>query len=180
MHQAFQLTPGTRDVRAVDRGFILFAGHRRSAHGTLLRHAPRLLAAGAPFWNWPDDLRNHIARPFHLHPVALTKILGDDEVFVVERRQFHYHAADLHRLELRVRIQRPGSTDIDPDLQQPGLRDVGGELARDRPARLAPADDAQLLLKAQRIDFDDAAIDTEVQLAPDSVLQVVRPLLDFG
>src|SRR6267143_1929114 len=130
MHEALQLPTRTRDVRAVDRGLILVARYRRSTDRAVVRHSPRLLAAGALFGDRRDDLRNHLAGPLHLHPVALTKILGDDEILVVQCRQLHDHSADLDRLELGVWIQRAGSTDIDLDFEQSGFGDVRGESSR--------------------------------------------------
>jgi len=59
------------------------------------------------------------------------------------------------------------------------LGDVGREFARDCPPRLAPSDDSQLFLECQRIDFDHPTVDREVELAPDLVLEIVRPLLDL-
>ncbi len=180
MHEALQLPTRTRDVRAVDRGLILIARYRCSTHRAVVRHSPRFLAAGALVRDRRDDLRNHLAGPLHLHPIALTKILGDDEILVVQCRQLHDHAADLDRLELSVWIQRAGSTYVDLDFEQSGFGDIRGKFSRDRPSRLASADDAHLFLKAERIHFDDAAVDGEVQLASDLVLQLVRPLLDLG
>ena len=98
----------------------------------------------------------------------------------MQRRQLHDHAADLDRLQHRERIDRAGASDIHLNVQQLCLGNVRRELAGDRPARLAPADDPQLFLQAQRIYFHHAAVDGEVQLAPNFVLEIVSPLLDFG
>ena len=146
VHETLELATGTRDVRAVDRGLVLFAGRRSAAHRAVRGHPPGLLAAGAPVGNRSDDLRNHVAGSLHLHPVALSQVLADDQVFVVERRQLHDHAADLDGLELRVRIERAGATHVDLDRKQSRLGDVRRELARDRPPRLAPSHDAELFL----------------------------------
>ena len=168
------------DVGTIDRGLVFLSRQRRPAHRALLRHPPRLLGARSLLRNRGDDLGNHLASALHLHPIADAQVLGDDKVLVVQRRQLHYHSADLHRLQNRERIDRAGASHIHLDVQQPRLGDVGRELAGDCPARLAPADDTQLLLQAQRIDFHHTAVDRKVQLAPNFVLEIVGPLFDFG
>jgi len=55
----------------------------------------------------------------------------------------------------------------------------GANLRAICPPRLASPDDAQLLLESQRIDFYDPAVDREVELAPDLVLEIVRPFFDL-
>ena len=96
----------------------------------------------------------------------------------MQRRELDGRAADLHRLEHRERIQHPGAADVHLNVVEPRLGDVRRELSRDRPARLATADDAQLVLQRERVDFHDAAIDREVELRADLRLDVVRPLRD--
>ena len=67
----------------------------------------------------------------------------------MERRQLDDHSADLHRLKYGVRIERPGPPDVDSDVQQSRLTDVGRKFPGDCPARLAPSDHTQLVLKPQ-------------------------------
>jgi hypothetical protein len=98
----------------------------------------------------------------------------------VQRRQLDDHAPDLYRFQNGKGIHRPRTADVYLDRQQSRFGDVGSELACDRPTWLAPADDAQLLLKCQRIDFHHATVDREVQITSDFVLEIVRPLLHFG
>src|SRR6185503_757205 len=69
--------------------------------------------------------------------------------------------------------------DVHLDRQKLRLGDVGSEFASDRPPRLASTDDAKLLLEPERIDLHHAAVDREVQLGPDLVLESVRPRLDL-
>src|SRR5439155_20237419 len=105
------------------------------------------------------------------------QILLPDEVEIVERRHAYRSAADLHRVELGEGVQRARASDVDADPQQLRLGDIRRELARDRPARLAPADRAQLLLEGQRIHFHDAPVDAEVERGPHVVLDDPGPAL---
>src|SRR5205809_4019 len=78
MHQAFQLSPWTHDVRTVNRRLVFLARNGRSTDGTFLWHPPRPLVPGPPLRNRRDDLRYHFASALHLHPVADAQVLGDD------------------------------------------------------------------------------------------------------
>ena len=112
-----------------------------------------------------DHLRNHLAGALHLHPVAHAQVLLPDQRLVVQRGQPHRGAADLHRLEHGERVERAGAPDVHLDVEQPRVGDVGRELARDRPARLASAHHAQLVLQRQRVHLHHAAVDGEVERA---------------
>jgi len=93
-----------------------------------------------------ENLRDHVARALHLHEVADAQILLVNQLLIVQRRELHRRAADLHRLEDRVRVERTRAPDVHLDAQEPRDRDVRRELSRDGPTRLAPADRAELLL----------------------------------
>ena len=89
-----------------------------------------------------------------------------DQVLVMQRGELDGRAADLHRLEHRVRIERRRCVHVHFEfLEQRRLRDVGRELARDRPARLASADYTELVLQRERVDLHHAAVDGEVERA---------------
>ncbi len=180
MNQAFELPSRAGDVGTIDRRFVFLACGQSAAGRTALRHAPRLFVTGPSLRNRSDDLWDHVARPLHLDPIADTEILGDDEILVVQRRQLDDYASDFHRFQHGEGIHRPCTADVDLYRQQSRLGDVGSEFAGDCPPRLAPADDAQLLLKGERIDFYHATVDREVEIIPYFVLEIVRPLLYFG
>ena len=110
----------------------------------------------------PDDLGDHLAGADDLDLVALADVLGGDQLLVVQRRAGDRHAATSHRLQLGVRVERAGAAHVDLDLEQAGHGDVGRELPRDGPARLAAADHAQLVVKREIIDLHHHAVDLEV------------------
>jgi hypothetical protein len=99
-----------------------------------------------------DHLRDHLARALDLHAVADPQVLVGDEREVVQRRQLHRRAADLHRLQHGERVDRAGAADVHLDVEQRRLGDVGRELARHRPTRLA-SHVAQLGLQPQGSTF---------------------------
>ena len=76
------------------------------------------VAAWIPFalaGHGPTTSRNHVAGAPHDHDVADADILAPDIVLVVQRRAADRDAADLHRLEHRIRIERARAADVDPD-----------------------------------------------------------------
>ena len=150
MDDALQDAARAGDVGAVRHdlvGGILDLG---AADGAAVGGLERPLLAGAPLAHGSEHLRDHFARPGHLHPVALANVLGLDQVEVVERGRGHRDAADLDRLEHGVRIERPCAPHVDADFLQFRDLDLGCELAGDRPARLAVAHGAQLGMEQGR------------------------------
>ena len=79
VHEPLELPPGTRDVRAVDRGFLLVALDRRAARrGTCVGISHGCSLPVALLRNRPDDLRDHFAGALHLHHVADAQVLLPD------------------------------------------------------------------------------------------------------
>ena len=125
-----------------------------------------LLLAGAALGDRGHDLRDHVPGPHDDHLVALPDVLAGEVLLVVEGGSAHGHAADLDRLQHRVRDHVAGAADVHADLLQLRDRGRGRELEGDRPAGLAP-DDAQLALRLEVVDLHDDAVDLEVEvLAP--------------
>ena len=110
-----------------------------------------------------DHLRDDVAGALHDHGVADPDVLALDVVFVVQGGAGDHDAADGHRLERRDRREGAGATHLHRDPDHPGLRLLGGELERDRPARRA-ADEAQAPLVVDAIDLHDDAVDIVGQL----------------
>ena len=163
VNDRFEDTRRARDVGAVRHHLVLRVLDLRAAAGAALRHLVRLLRTGALVLDGPEDLRDHLARASHLDPVALTNVLGRDQLGVVQGGVRDGDAADLHRLEHGVRIERAGAAHVDPDLEQ--LRDLhfGRELARHRPARLTIPDRAQLGVERSLVDFDGDTVGSVVE-----------------
>src|SRR5437660_592101 len=71
--------------------------------------------SSAPLGNGSDDLRNDFAGTFDLHPITRPQVLLANQIEVVERRELHHCAANLHRLENGERIQcsRPADVHLD-------------------------------------------------------------------
>ena len=96
MDEALELAAGARDIRAVDGDLVRVALDRRPARGAFLRHPELLLGAVPPVGQGSDDLRDHLAGTLHLYPVADPQVLGMDQLFVMQGRELHDHAPDLH------------------------------------------------------------------------------------
>ena len=81
------------DAAVVD---LAFGAHNlRAAHGASLRHVKDFVAARMLFVvDDFDDLRNHVAAAFHLHPVADLHAQALDFIQVVQRGIPHRRAAD--------------------------------------------------------------------------------------
>src|SRR5689334_16232159 len=111
MHQPLELPSRTGHIRTVDRDLFFVTLDLRAAYGTLRRHAHlfRGIVSIAALRNGTDDLRYHLTSALDLHPIARSQILLADEIEIVQRRQLHGRATDLHWLEHRERIQCPGS-----------------------------------------------------------------------
>ena len=90
-------------------------------------------------------------------------VLAVDVLLVVQRRLGDGDAADLHGLELRPRVERPGAADAHVDLQELRLRGHRRPLERPRPAR-PPVQRAEALLLVERVHLDDDAVDLVVEL----------------
>src|SRR6266581_4834121 len=71
----------------------------------------------------------------------------------MERGRRYGDAADLHRLEHGVGVEGAGAPHVDANLFQLGDLHLGGELAGDRPARLAAPDAPELRVQPQRVDL---------------------------
>src|SRR5207302_10234022 len=82
--------------------------------------------------------------------------------FVMQRRPPHRHAGNLGWPKPRHGCRRTGAPDVDLDVLDDGLRLLGRELERQRPAR-TPGDEPQLCLLPQVIDLDDDAVDLVVE-----------------
>ena len=81
----------------------------------------------------------------------------------MKRRARDGDAGDLHRLQYRPGIERPGAPHVHLNVEQLGLGDFGRELPRDRPARLASADHAKLGVERETIDFYHDAVSLKGQ-----------------
>jgi len=88
-----------------------------------------------------------------------------DFVEIVERRVGDDDAADGDGIEPRDRGQRAGAPDLDVDRVERGLRALGGEFVRDRPARRA-RDLAKSRLPVEPVDLVHDAVDVEGELGP--------------
>ena len=121
-----------------------------------------------------DDLRDHVAGTLHDDRVALANVdavadrlavVADrrDIVLVVQRGVGDDDAADGDRRKPRHRRQRAGAADLDVDFLQHRRRLLGGELVRDRPARVAPCK-PQPLLPVEPVDLVDDAVDVVAEL----------------
>src|SRR6266705_4304281 len=71
----------------------------------------------------------------------------------MERGRRYGDAADLHRLEHGVGVEGAGAPHVDANLFQLGDLHLGGELAGERPARLAAPDAPELRVQPQRVDL---------------------------
>src|SRR5207302_1036174 len=120
-------------IRAAVHRFALGLPDLGAAERAVLRHLERLRAA-AVRPRRPDDLGNHVACALDDDVVALANVLAVDVLLVVERCARDGHASDLHALEHRPRVERPGPPDPDQDLVQPRGRGQRRPLERARPA----------------------------------------------
>ncbi len=182
MHHRLQPAARARDIWAVDRDLLLVAFYRGSADraargGDRHRRFAALLAAVG---ERRDDLRDDLSGSLDLHPIADAEILFGNQVEIVERGELDRGATDLDGFQHGVRIERAGAADVDADAEEAGDGDIGRELPGDCPARFASADDAELLLERQRVDFDHTAVDREVERGADAMLHLVGPGCDVG
>ncbi len=122
-----------------------------------------------------NHLRNHITGALDLHYVSHAQVLVANQLLVVQRSESHGGATDLHRVENCIRIQLTRAAHIDFDRGETRLRNVGSKFPRDGPARLAAADNTEIVLQPERVDLHHAAIDGEVELGAQLVLHAMRP-----
>src|SRR5262249_22349488 len=122
-----------RAIRAAVYRLALGLDDLRAAERAVRRHLERLRPCAVRAGR-ADDLRDHVARTLDDHVVSLADVLAVDVLLVVERGARDRHAAHLHRLEERPRVERAGTPDADADLVQPGGRGQRRPLERARPA----------------------------------------------
>ena len=115
--------------------------------------------------DYPQHLRDHVARPLDQDPVSDLQSEAFDLVEVVQGRTRHSDSADSCRLQVRARRDRAGS----PNLQIHVLDDRFGLLCQrlggNCPARRLGGR-AQLPLVLGRIDLEDQAVDLVFQRLP--------------
>ena len=161
MDDALQDPAGTRDVGAVADDLVRRAIHRRAADGALLGHGELGLRAVPAVPQRAHDLRDDLAGPDDLDPVADADVLLGDDLLVVERGAADGDAAELDRLEHRPGRQGSRPPDVDPDLEQPRDGHLRRELPGDRPARLPAADHAEVVVQREPVDLHDDAVGLE-------------------
>src|SRR5207245_1298210 len=130
----------------------------RVTAGAALRHLVRLLRAGASIFHGAEDLRDDLARARDLDPIPLANVLRADQLGVVQRGVGYRYAANLDRLEHRIRVQGSRTSHVEANLEQFRDLDLGREFARDRPARLPIANRAKLGIEGALVDFDSHAV----------------------
>ena len=160
--QRLQAARRARAVRAAVHDLALGPHDLRRAERAALRHPPRLRAR-LVLARGPDDLRDHVTGALDDHEVADADVLAPDVVLVVQRRARHGDAADVHRLELRERVQHARAADADVDRDQARHRRGRRPLERTREARAA-VQRAETALLVERVDLDHDAVD----LVPES------------
>ena len=107
-----------------------------------------------------DDLGDHIACTLNHDPVARAHAKARNLVRVVQGGVTDDHTADRHRLQLRDRGQLSGAANLNVDIVERGLRALGREFVRDRPARGA-RHETEALLPVETIDLVHDSIDVE-------------------
>ena len=166
MAQPFQrLSRADQAAGAAPHRLALFPHRVAAALRTDIGWSERLAIVRPLLLDHADDLRNHIAGALHHHGVAGADVLARNLVLVVERRAGNGDAADVHRLKLCDRSQRPGAPDRDRDAVEHGLGLLGRELVGDGPAWRA-AGGAETLLPIETVDLEDDAVDLEVERGP--------------
>ena len=152
--------------RAPGRGLSLHPGDGGAAHRTPVRHLePRRVRGALLGVHHPQDLRDHVARPPHDHPVAHAHVLAGDLVLVVQGRVRHRHPAHEHRLEASHRGQRAGPPHLHVDPEEGGHRLLGRELVGERPAG-RPRDRAEPALFVEAVDLVHDPVDLVAERLP--------------
>src|SRR5215472_2240100 len=145
-------------------GFAFHTHHVAIADRAAFRHREPLVAA------WMlliikdlYDLGNHVATAFHHDPIADLYTQALDLVHVVQRRPAHRSAADRHRFEPRYGSEFAGTSHLHADVFDSGHATARSVLVGDSPSRRFTGE-AQPLLQAQGVHFDDDAVDFVGQL----------------
>jgi hypothetical protein len=133
-----------------------------AAERALLRHPEALRALPVRACR-ADDLRDDITRPLNDDVVPLADLLAVDVLLVVESRARNRDASNLHRLEHRPRVERPGASDPDEDLVEPGHCCHRRPLVGARPAGPL-VERAETFLLREGVDLDDEPVDLVVEL----------------
>ncbi len=182
MDHRLQPAPRARDIGAVNRHLFLVAFDAGVADGAARRGdgLAWFVALLAAVGERGDDLRNDLAGPLDLHPVADAEILFGDEVRVCSVASLTLAPPISTGSSYGVRVEGAGAADIDADIQEAGHGDIGREFPGDGPPGFAAADHAELLLERERVGFNDAAIDREVESGADPVFDLVGPGRDLG
>ena len=177
VHELLQLAPGAGEVRAVDRHLILVArapACRRpgSASGIAQRALGSRRAARGPGRS-PAGSRRPRASPAPSRPRAGPSCGSNASLCSVARCD--RRAADLHRLEHRVRIERAGAPDVHADARAAASRRCRARTCARSPsaARGSPSSRARPA-RVSEFDLHDHAIDPEVELGAQLVLHRVR------
>ncbi len=144
----------TGRVGAVDGDLPGHAGYLLPAGRTAVRRRVDLLLARPHVHHRPDDVRNDLPGPFDNHPIADADVFFGDIVKIVQGRFGDGHPADGDGFQDGVGGEDPGSTHVDPDVQETGGCLPAGELVGQHPAR-RPAHDAQVGGDPQVVDLDD-------------------------
>ncbi len=154
----FALCRAIETATATCHGLVGTAHDARAANRTACRHDEFARPGGTPIRNYPDDLGNDVASAAHDDHVADAHVLAPNLVLVVQRGVVHRDAADKDRREARHRRQRPGTADLNRDIEQFGDRLLGGKLVRDGKARRARKE-TKAFLGSQIVELVDHAID---------------------
>src|SRR5262249_38660713 len=107
--------------------------------------------------NYPQNLRDDVARALHDDRITDAHVFARDLILVMQRGVLHHDAADGHRLKLGDRGQCPGAADLDLNVAQDRGRLLGGEFVGDGITRRA-RDEAQPLLKIEPVELIDDAV----------------------
>src|SRR5580704_2630356 len=139
--------------------FALGADDLGAAYRTFLGHDERLVPARTVFvCDDLGDFRDNVAAPLDLHPVADFHAQALDLIHIVQRGIAHRGAADQHWGQFGDWREFPGAADLHAnafDLRDSGARCI---FIGDGPAR-SLAGEAEFVLQAGAIHFDDDAID---------------------
>ena len=157
---------GTADV---DVGLALMT-QRCAAFRARRGHDELALVPGTQIHHRTEDFGDDVAGLAD-HGVPDQHALAAYLIGVVQRRQRDRGSRHSDWLHERERGDPPGTTDVDPDVQQLGGGLLRGVLEGDRPAR-RPGGRAQPALRRHLVDFHDHAVDL--------VLHIVAMLAPVG
>ena len=139
---------------------VALAGRRQrgAARGALGRHDELALAAVAQRHDRADDLGDDVAGLAQHDHVTDQHALALDLVLVVQRRHLDGGPGHADGLHDAVRRDPAGATDVDRDVEQPGVDLLGRVLPGDGPPR-RPRGGAEPTLQCDLVDLDDDAVD---------------------